>query len=210
MDDSTVPLAPDAEERFLANVAFSGEFLMARSPVHRALQKLTSALEGAGIPYAIVGGMALGEFGYVRVTEDVDVLLTRTGLDDFKRRHLGRGWIERFQGSRGMRDTENGVAIDVVLTGDYPGDGKPKPVAFPDPEIVAERGVHVRLLPLDRLVELKLASGISAPHRLRDLADVIELIRVQALQRNFADRLDPSVRAKFDELWQAAQVRDPE
>ena len=73
MDDSTVPLAPDAEERFLANVAFSGEFLMARSPVHRALRKLTKALEDADIPYAIVGGMALGEFGYVRVTEVVDV-----------------------------------------------------------------------------------------------------------------------------------------
>jgi hypothetical protein len=39
---------------------------------------------------------------------------------------------------------------------------------------------------------------------------VLELIRAQALPSEFAERLDPSVRAKFDELWQAAQVRDPE
>jgi len=67
----------------------------------------------------------------------------------------------------------------------------------------------VCLLPLDKLIELKLAAGISAPHRLRDLADVIELIRVQGLPRAFAERLDPK-RSKFDELWQAAQVRDAE
>jgi hypothetical protein len=63
----------------------------------------------------------------------------------------------------------------------------------------------VALLPLVKLIELKLASGISAPHRLRDLADVLELIRILALPRETAESLDPSVRAKFDELWQAAR-----
>ena len=29
--------------------------------------------------------------------------------------------------------TKNGVSIDVFLSGEYPGDGLPKPVAFPDP-----------------------------------------------------------------------------
>lgn len=183
---------------------------MGRSPVHAALAKLIRALEDAGIPYAIIGGMALGELGCVRVTQTVDVLLTQAGLEAFKRTYLGRGWVEKFAGSRGLRDTENNVQVDVVLAGDYPGDGKPKPVAFPDPALVAEHGPGVRLLPLDKVVELKLASGISAAHRLRDLADVIELIRVQGLARGFADRLDASVQSKFEELWQAAQVRDPE
>jgi len=32
------------------------------------------------------------------------------------------------------------VSIDVLLTGDYPGDGKPKPVVFPDPAVIATRG----------------------------------------------------------------------
>jgi hypothetical protein len=63
----------------------------------------------------------------------------------------------------------------------------------------------VRLLPIERLVELKLASGMSAPHRLRDLADVLELIRVCELPAETAAKLDPSVREKFNELWNAAQ-----
>ena len=39
--------------------------------------------------------------------------------------------------------------------------------------------------------------------RLRDLADVQELIRVLVLPREFAQQLNPFVRAKFEELWQA-------
>jgi hypothetical protein len=29
---------------------------------------------------------------------------------------------------------ETGVCVEFVVAGEYPGDGKPKPVAFPDPE----------------------------------------------------------------------------
>ena len=49
----------------------------------------------------------------------------------FKGQALGRGYVEKFPGSRGVRDTEHRVDIDVVLTGGFPGNGKPKPVAFP-------------------------------------------------------------------------------
>ena len=39
-----------------------------------SLMKLIAALDEASIPYAIVGAMALNEYGYRRVTTDVDVL----------------------------------------------------------------------------------------------------------------------------------------
>lgn len=39
-----------------------------------------------------------------------------------------------------MRDTENEVPIDVLIAGDFPGDGRPKPVAFPDPAGAAVQG----------------------------------------------------------------------
>jgi hypothetical protein len=67
------------------------------------------------------------------------------------------------------------------------------------------RGERVSLVPLNVLIDLKLASGISAPHRLRDLADVLELIRIRKLGEDFADALDPSVRAKYLELCAAAK-----
>lgn len=140
----------------------------------------------------------------------VDVLLSADGLRALRAEVLGRGYVEKFPGSRGLRDTEAGVNIDVVLAGEFPGDGKPKPVVFPDPAAAAVRGRQVALLPLPRLIELKLASGMTAPHRLKDLADVLELIRVLSLPRDLAGSLDAWVRPKYDELWEGAQTPDPE
>lgn len=183
---------------------------MGRDEVHAAMRRLCATLESDGIPYAIAGAMALNAHGYQRVTVDVDVLLTAAGLAAFKARHLGRGWVERFPGSRGMRDTEHNVKIDVLITGDYPGDGKPKAVRFPDP-VVAIDSDGVKLLPIEKLVELKLASGITNPDRLKDLADVQELIRAARLPFELTDQLDPSVQPKYVEIWRATKLdRDDE
>jgi hypothetical protein len=198
------------EERFWRSLENADRFFMGEAKVQHALEKLVRTLDANRIPYAIVGAMALNEFGYERITVDVDVLLTPEGLRAFKTSNLGRGYVEKFAGSRGMRDTENGVDIDVVLTGSYPGDGRPKPVVFPDPEATAQRGARIALLPLSTLIELKLASGMTAPHRLKDLADVLELIRVLKLPAERAADLNPYVRGKYLELWQAAQNQDPE
>jgi hypothetical protein len=193
------------EDRFWAGVAEASRFFMGEADVQRALVALAQVLDEEGIPYAIAGAMALNEYGYRRVTVDVDVLLTAQGLARLKSRLLGRGYVEKFPGSRGFRDVANNVSVDVLVAGDYPGDGKPKPVRFPDPATAAVRGARASFLPIESLVELKLASGQSAPHRLRDLADVLELIRAAGLPQEFGDRLDASVRQKFRELWVAAQ-----
>lgn len=201
MSDLRLPGA--AEDRFWEGVETTGRFFMGQADVQRALARLVQLLESERIPYAIVGAMALNEFGYQRATVDVDVLLTPEGLARLKAAGLGRGYVEKFAGSRGLRDTEYRVDIDVVLSGAFPGDGKPKPVSFPDPQVVARRGARVALLPLPTLIELKLASGMTAPHRLKDLADVQELIRALELPDTLAESLNPYVREKFLELWQA-------
>ena len=182
---------------------------MKRSPIHSAARRITETLTEMKIPFAVAGALAANAQGHVRTTEDVDILLTPQGLHDFKQAWLGRGWVEKSAGSKGFRDAVHNVNIDVLLSGDYPGDGQPKPVVFPDPSDVAEpdeEGIPILLLSV--LVELKLASGMTAPDRPRDLDDVIQLIRVNNLPRQYADRLNPYVRAKFDELWLAAQHKD--
>ncbi len=198
------------EAAFWDGVRDAGRFFMGDADVHRALLKLTTVLDDASIPYAIAGAMALNEYGYRRVTTDVDVLLSREGLDALRRLVLGRGYLEKFPGSKGLRDTENGVTIDILIAGAYPGAGKPKAVRFPDPAEVAVRGERGAFLPLPKLLELKLASGMSAPHRLKDLADVLELVRAVAIPREMAAELDASVRDKFIELWEAAQTEERE
>jgi len=54
---------------------------------------------------------------------------------------------------------------------------------------------------------LKIASGMTAAGRLKDLADVQELIRVLRLPEDYHQRLDPFVQEKFKDLW--SSVNDP-
>jgi hypothetical protein len=186
-----------------AAIREASRFFMGTDKVHDALRRITAKLEELGIPYAVAGGMALVAHGYDRTTVDVDVLLTDHGLKEAHRALDGLGYVPPFKGSKNLRDTASGVRIEFLISGQYPGDGKPKPVAFPDPVGSAVEINGIRYLALPKLAELKLASGMTAAHRLKDLADVQELIRALDLPREFAQQLDPYVRAKFDDLWAA-------
>ena len=67
------------------------------------------------------------------MTEDVDVLMTAEGLAAFQARCVGKGYTSAFAGARKtFRDTETQVRIEIITTGEYPGDGKPKSVVFPN------------------------------------------------------------------------------
>jgi len=135
--------------------------------VQRAAEKIVGILEREGVPYAVIGALALNEHGHRRVTVDVDLVMREEDLQAFKHRWLGQGYAERVPGTGKLIDTELGVHIDVLSPGRFPGDDKPKPIMFPDPAVTAIRGKPFALLPIERWIELKLASGMVAPHRLK-------------------------------------------
>jgi hypothetical protein len=185
----------------------ASRFLTRQGDVYDAVRRLAQRLHEEGLDYAVVGGMAVVEHGSRRTTEDMNLLMRKETLEEFRDRYLGRGYVPAFPGATSaFRDTETGVRIEVVVTGDYPGDGKPKDVAFPDPADVAGSGDEFRVVRLETLIDLKLASGMSAPHRLRDLADVQDLIVRTRLPLEFVERLHSSVRAEYRRLWDP--VRD--
>ena len=51
-------------------------FFQGNDRVHETMHRVAQRLESAGIPYAIVGGMAVNAHGHQRTTGDVDFLLT--------------------------------------------------------------------------------------------------------------------------------------
>jgi hypothetical protein len=193
------------EVRLTRSLDYCWRFFVGEAEVQRAVTKLVSILETEGLPYAIIGALALNQYGHRRVTVAVDLVMREEDLQQFKRSWLGRGYAERVADTGKLIDTEHGVDIDVLSTGRFPGDDKPKPIAFPDPATTPIRGAPFALLPIERWIELKLASGMAAPHRLKDLADVQELIRTARLPSEMADKLHAWVRGKFLELWEAVQ-----
>jgi hypothetical protein len=186
------------------------KFFMDAGNVKTALRDLTQRLDEASIPYALVGALALGQHGMPRFTVDVDVLITKQGLATFREKYEGLGYVPAFSGAtKAFRSTETGVRIDFITTGEYPGDGKPKAVAFPDPAVASVEIDGIRVIALERFVELKLTSGMTAAHRRKDLADIQALIRGTNLPLELAERLDQSVRPMYRQLWEEAQIPDP-
>lgn len=200
---------PPTEQALEDRLRQADDFFGGRGPIHESLRRLAERLTAEGIPYAVLGGMALYLLGYVRQTVDLDILLSPEGLARFREALLGRGYVPAFPGAaKSFRDAETGVRIDVLTTGEFPGDGKPKPVAFPEPARAAIEIGRYRVIPVEKLIELKLASGLSAEHRrLIDLGDVQRLIEELRLPADLAERLDPSVRDEYLRLWELAQRR---
>ncbi|PYP84800.1 MAG: hypothetical protein DMF61_18645 [Blastocatellia bacterium AA13] len=210
------PTSSSAPEQSITEIHEEGlRLFMGEGRLNRTVERLAKDLESHGIDYMIIGAIALIAHGYPRFTEDVDLVMTPEALDTFHRELIGLGYIPKFLNSKKkLKSTADGVSIEIITTGEYPGDGLPKPVSFPNPADASMEIDGVRVVTLDRLIELKLASGMTAPHRLRDLADVQELIKIHKLDEEFANRLNPFVREKYIELWravsQAGQFADSE
>lgn len=171
------------------------------SEVYKALRRFTTRLDELDIPYLLAGALALNFHGFQRFTIDIDVILTK---EDMKKAHQaleGRGYLPPFAGSKNLRDTENKVAIDIIVSGDFPGDGKPKELTFPDPREGFIEIDGIKCLTLEKLIELKLASGMTNPRRGKDIIDVQSLIETLGLTREHAKKLHPWVQPKFLELF---------
>jgi len=186
------------------------DFFMNEGVVFETMKRMAQRLHDEGISYAVIGGLALAAHGYVRMTLDVDILLTPKGLADFREKIVRKGYVADFPGAaKSFRDAETKVKIKVITTGEFPGDGLPKPVSFPDPEGQTVEEDDVLILNLEKLIELKLASGLSATHRMRDLADVQDLIIALDLPLELQDKLDKSVQTEYQRIWEGAN-NDPQ
>jgi hypothetical protein len=180
-------------------------YLMGEGNLNNALAQLCEDLDAHDIDYMVIGAVALMAHGYPHFTEDIDLVTTREGLDAFHRERV-LGYLPAFEGARKrLRATRGNVLVKVKVAGEFPGDGEPKPVSFPDPASASVVLDGVRVVTLERLVELKLASGMTAPDRLKDLADVQELIKARGLRNEFADGLDFYVSEQYMSLWSGVE-----
>ena len=207
-----IPYEQRLDEDWGRALSEGSRYFEEKSAVQDSLHRIVRRLDALNVAYAVVGGLALYRHGYRRFTDDVDLLVTADSLKLIHDRLEGLGYVPPFTGSKQLRDAENGVRIEFLITGGFPGDGKPKPIAYPDPAEVAVTLDGIRYIDLPTLINLKIASGMTGGgQRLKDFADVNELIQLRQLPVEFADQLDPYVRARYAELWASVQgpTREP-
>jgi hypothetical protein len=178
-------------------------FFQRRDKVHQTARRLVRGFERARIPYALAGALAVNLHGARRTTDDVDFLLTQRGFDQFVDKFVGKA-TGRVEGRpRRFVDLKNGVTIDILITGRYPGSGKPGPIAFPDPTEASTVIDKTRVLNLQQLIQLKLAA-----RRHYDFGDVVFLIRVHNLDESFANHLHSTLRRDYLECLDEKRRED--
>jgi hypothetical protein len=153
------------------------------------LELARKVTEAADAP--VVGGLAVALHGWQRYTRDIDIY-----SDDFKATHekllrAGMPW-----NARKREHLIGGVPIHMVPNESLGG---------PPKRISTIKGVKV--ISLADLIRGKLTVGLVAIDRAKDLADVVELIRVLRLKKDFAAKLPTALRAPFKEIVE--QVHGP-
>ena len=123
-----------------------------------AARRVSAKLTKSGVPHALIGGLAVGVYGYEAATNDVDFLILGEDLAKLTGRPL----------TKGLTEMDQAVRIDYVNV---------------DDEISADRVEHivryettlhadVPVVSVPALVLLKLVAG-----RMKDKAAVVELLK---------------------------------
>jgi len=168
--------------------------------VRDAVEILTRHL----VPHLIAGGLAVQEYGYYRVTLGADIIVPDV-LDAVELLTADlSGPFDRYPNCEDtVRHRRTAVIVNLLPAGQtYKRACK---VPFPVPTAVTDIPQYV---PLPKLVSLKLDSWVNSPQRrLKDKADVVELIKALRLPRDLT--VDEPVRHIYLETWDALQA-EPE
>jgi hypothetical protein len=189
---TVVPLGEDPLERMV----------LAVENVRNRLRRASAALEGAGIPYAVIGGNAVAAWvskvdpGAARNTVDVDILVNRADFDAVKAAMGTAGFHYRqVLGDNMILDGPKGRPRDAVRVV-FAGEKVRQEYSQPAPSLTAtDRHETHRLLALEPLVVMKLTS-----FRRKDQVHLLDMIEVGLIDANWLSRLPPELAARLQEL----------
>jgi hypothetical protein len=167
-------------------------FFPEASPEHLTACRLVKQLRQAAIPYALMGAMAVKIHGARSVTPNVEVLLTRQGLDQLRTNLASKVFDQVPSRPQRFTDMKNGILVEVRVTGHYPGRTGPGPFAYPDPTETSEEINQARVLRLPQLIQLNLAE-----QRYWYLADVVSLIVAHQLDESYLPKLHPAIHRDY-------------
>ncbi len=170
--------------------------------VRKRLLRAASALDAAGIPYAVTGGNAVAAWvsrldeAAVRNTQDVDLLLDRSDLERARQALESVGFIYRHVKSVDMfldgPDAKARDAVHIVFAGEKVRSDYLIEAPLVDQSELAE---GFRLLQLEPLVKMKLTS-----FRLKDQVHILDMIEVGLIDRSWLPRLPQPLAERLQQL----------
>lgn len=170
--------------------------------VRQRLLRAASALESAGIAYAVAGGNAVAAWvsrvdeAAVRNTQDVDIVLRRSDLEAAKAALGQAGFVYRHTFGIDIfldgPDAKARDAVHVVFAGE-----KVRPhYAAPAPDVSeSEATESFRIVALESLVRMKLTS-----FRDKDRTHLRDFLEVGLIDAHWIGRFPPELAARLQHL----------
>ena len=170
--------------------------------VKERLTRATTALEAAGVPYAVIGGNAVAAWvsrvdeAAVRTTQDVDLLVRRADFGAVRAALEAAGFVYRHSvGIDMFLDGAGAKARDAVHTL-FAGEKVRPEYALPAPDVAeSELSQSYRVLTLEALARMKLTS-----FRRKDQMHLLDLIDVGLIDASWRDRLPAELAPRLQEL----------
>lgn len=170
--------------------------------VRERLLRAASALDAAGVPYAVAGGNAVAAWvsrideAAVRNTQDVDILLRRNDLDRAIAAMSAAGFVYRHVANIDMfLDGPEAKARDAVHVV-FAGEKVRQDYTLPAPDVAeSEASEHFRLVTLDALVRMKLTS-----FRDKDRTHLRDMLDVGLLDGSWSSRLPSELAERLQQL----------
>lgn len=167
------------------------------------LRRAASALDSAGVPYAVVGGHAVGSWVArtnpvaVRTTADVDILLDRRDLETAKEALAVAGFhFCHVAGVSFFQDGPNAKfedSVHLVFAGEKIRDE----YALPAPSVEESDAAPeaFRVIGFQALVRMKLTS-----YRLKDRVHLQDMLRLELLDETWMEKVPPSLAPRMREV----------
>ena len=191
----------------MVEIKYTGDALWERieravEKVKDRLRRVTRALNGANIPYAVIGGNAVQHWvaqvdeSVVRNTRDVDIILNESDLDRAIPALQAEGFI--YRRSLGITmfldgpDAKARDAVHVLFAGKKVREEYPEPVPEIDEYVLME---DARTLPFEQLVRMKLTS-----YRRKDQVHLLDMISIGLIDEKWLDQLSPNLRSRLQVL----------
>ena len=175
---------------------------MAIEKVRARLLKITSVLNAAGVPYAIIGGNAVAEWvgrvdeGAVRFTKDVDILLRRVDMPQAIQaaQQAGFHYVETF-GVPMFLDSPDALpssAVHVIYAEERV---RADDLAAAPHVSETDQAECFRVLSLEKLVQMKLTS-----YRDKDKTHLRDMLGVGLIDASWPQRLPAELAARLQAL----------
>ncbi|MCI0701110.1 MAG: nucleotidyltransferase family protein [Planctomycetia bacterium] len=175
---------------------------LAVEQVRDRLRRAVAALEGANIPYAVIGGNAAAEWvgridqAAVRNTRDVDILLRRADFDAAKAAMESAGFVYRHAASIDMfldgPDAKARDAVHIV----FANENVRQDSILPAPDVTeSEPGASFRVVSLEALVRMKLTAN-----RRKDQVHLQDFLDVGLIDSTWPARFPTELAARLQHI----------